>query len=351
MRRKILVAVAVVLALPVLLAAAAFALVHRIQAKNGPGPDVHARPDSIPYLAGATNERRGRILAVVTSTARFPGLDKKAGYELTELSRAYYVFTTNGYEVDIASPQGGTPPMRRDDDDMEDIDHAFLNDDVAQRKLASTLRLADIDPAHYEAVYFAGGKGAMFDFPDDPDVHRIVRDLAVRGVVGAVCHGPAALLNVTLDDGQPLVADRRVTGFTNEEELFLMKDARRRFPWLLQDRATSAGAHFVAGPVYLDNTVVDGRLVTGQNPWSTWSVAEGMVRALGHEPAPRDPSPAEGSVRILRAFHDGGIDAARRQMAAEVRPDRMLLAMHGVISVMRGRVGDAFHLLRLAHAG
>ena len=254
-----------------------------------PRASPHATPENQPYLKHAVAEKRGRILAVVSSAERGGALNKKAGYELTELSRAYYAFTVNGYEVDIASPQGGKPPARIDTDDMQDIDYAFLNDAGAQAKVSQSVPLSQVDAARYDAVYFVGGKGAMFDLPGNRDVARIVLAVAQRGVVGAVCHGPAALLGVITADGKPFVAGKRMTGFTNDEELFLDDKARARYPFLLQDRALDRGARFVAVSNYLDNTVVDGRLVTGQNAWSTWSTVEAMVKALGHEPVPREP--------------------------------------------------------------
>lgn len=306
----------------------------------------HATPADIAYLQTAAPAKRGRILAVVSSTARMLDGETPAGYELTELARAYYVFQANGYDVDIASPMGGEPPARIDTEDMEDIDHAFLNDPHARRKVSNSLPLAQVDPAQYTAVYFAGGKGAMFDLPANPEVARIVRAVAEHGVIGAVCHGPAALLDIVLGNGRSLVAGRRLAGFTNDEELFLMTDARERLPFLLEDRARARGAIFVAGFKYLDNTVVDGRLVTGQNPWSTWSVAEQMVRALGHVPVRRELGAQERSVRMLAAYRRQGLDAARA--ARMPGYDKILILMHAWVAAMEWDLDDAFQLQRLA---
>ena len=301
------------------------------------------------FMHDAMPATRGKILAVVTSTSHFPGGQKKAGFELTELSRAYYVFRANGYEVDIASPQGGSPPMRLDEEDVVAADYAFLNDREARAQLDASLRLREVEPARYAAVYFVGGKGTMFDFPDDPDLQRIVRTVyQAGGVIGAVCHGPAALLEVVLDDGTPLLRGRRVAGFSNAEELFLIEDARERFPYLLQDRLTEKGAHYVEGPMYLDNTVVDGRLVTGQNPWSTWSTAEAMVRALGHAPVARAPGRDEIAMQVLAAYHREGADAARTLRAAHPEADTRLLLMHAVVAGMQGHLRDAWRLQALA---
>jgi putative intracellular protease/amidase len=314
-----------------------------------PKPNTTATVADLDFMRAAVQERRGKILAIVTSAATMPGGKKKAGYELTELSRAWYVFMANGYEVDIASPLGGTPPVRIDTDDMGDADYAFLNDRQAQAEVAASRRLADIDPADYAAVYIVGGKGAMIDLPRDPNVRRIVAAVAAQGVVGAVCHGPAALFGVTGADGKPLLSGRRVTGFSNAEERFFGEEGMRLLPFLLEDRAVRIGAHYSATQMFLDHTVVDGRIVTGQNPWSTWSTAEGMIRALGHVPVPRVEAAEEASVRLLATYYRDGYRAARAQQKAEGRFDKMLLLMHALVAGMEWRPDHAFQLQRLAN--
>ena len=352
MKKTLLRATAWLAAILLLLAAGGYAWYLSLDLDQLPTANSQASVADLAWLNKPVTQKRGRILAVVSSTERGGPAMKKAGYELTELARAYYVFQANGYEVDIASPQGGKPPERIDLDDMGDADYAFLNDAAAQAKVVNSIPLARVDASRYAAVYFVGGKGAMHDLPDNPDVARIlariVGDIAGRGVVGAVCHGPAALLGVKLADGKLLVAGRRMTGFTNEEELFLMKDARQRFGFLLEERAVAQGARFVAGPKYIDNTVVDGRLVTGQNAWSTWSVAEAMVTALGHQPVARERTAEEASVRLLATYYREGLAAARKQQSVSPRFDKMLVLMHSVVAAMQWRAADAVNLQRLA---
>lgn len=305
-----------------------------------PKADKNATAAGLDYMQRKVGEQRGRILAVVSSTARMDGGRKKAGYDLTELARGYYVFMANGYEVEIASPAGGMAPVHIDKDDMGESDYAFLNDAAAQAKVGATLRLADVDPARYVAVYFVGGKGAMFDFAGNADVGRIVAAIAPRGVVGAVCHGPAALA------GLPAMAGKRMTGFSNAEEFFLHEDADKLYPFLLQDRI---GAGYASGPLFLDHTVVDGRVVTGQNPWSTWSTAEAMIAALGHAPVAREVTGQEASERMVAAYYRGGMDAARAEQAARPRFDKILVLLHALIAGMEWRPVDAFNLQRLAN--
>ncbi len=318
---------------------------HSLDLDAEPSANRQARADDLGFAE--RRPERGRVLAVVTSTARLAN-GKRTGYELTELSRAWWVFVHNGYAVDIASPAGGEPPMVLDDD-LIDADYAFLGDAVAQAALRNSLALADVDPGRYDAVYFVGGKGTMLDFPGNPDIARIVRDLAPRGVIGAVCHGPAALLGITLDDGRSVLDGRRVTGFSNAEELFLAKDALARLGFLLEDALRAEAGAFAEGPMYLDHSIVDGRLVTGQNPWSTWSVAESMVKALGDTPVARRPTAEEHSVRLLAIYQRDGLPAALAARSQGQRADKRLLLLHALIATMQWQAVDAYRLLRLAH--
>lgn len=331
----------------VLLAATAWWYVASLDLDEEPLADRNAVAADLEFLRPGSVRLRGRILAVVSSTARFDAQRRKAGYELTELSRAYWVFLANGYEVDIASPRGGEPPMVQDDD-LVDADYAFLNDAAARAKLAATVPLEQVDPARYAAVYFVGGKGAMFDFPGNAQITRVLSEIAPRGVVGAVCHGPAALLDAVDTDGRALLAGRRVTAFSNAEELFLIDNARAVFPFLLQDALVARGAQFVEAPLYLENVVRDGNLVTGQNPWSTWAVAETMVRALGHEPVPRKETAEESSIRLLALHHREGLSAALEHKSQSPRSDKRLLLMHALIAAMRYEWRQAYALQHLA---
>ena len=289
-----------------------------------------------------------RILIVVSGEGRDQG-KTRPGYEFDELSQAWLIFQANGFAIDVASPQGGAVEADRYDP-QQPFNAALLADTEATRMLAATRRTDQVKAEDYAAIYVVGGKGAMFDFPGNAAIARLVRHVhGAGGVIGAVCHGPAALLEVTLDDGTPLLRGRRVTGFSNAEELFLMKDARQRFDTLLQDALAQRGARFVEGGLYLDNTVVDGRLVTGQNPWSTWSVAEAMVRALGHVPAAREATGEEQAVRVMEGYRRGGITAAREVRRSLPGADKRLLLMHALVAAMQQRWRDAWHLQRLAH--
>ena len=279
-------------------------------------------------------------------------MKKSTGYELTELARAYYVFQANGFEVDIASPLGGKAPVVLDDDDMATFDYAFLNDPKAQNKTNHTIAIKDIVLEEYQAVFFVGGKGAMFDFPQNTKIQTIVREYFQTGkVIGAVCHGPAALVNVTLDNGSPLLTNKKVSGFTNEEELFLIPKAKTIFPFLLQEKLTAQGAKFSDGGMYLENVSQDGNLVTGQNPWSVWLLAETMIKQLGYAPKKREITAEENSITLLSVYKNKGYDEAEAMMKnniSEGKPiARELIAMHGVVAAMQIKLGTFFDLISL----
>lgn len=310
-------------------------------------------PSSLPYLTENPVEKRGRILAVVTSTGFFPGTNKKIGFELSELSQAYYVFLANGFEVDIASPLGGEPPMVRDDDDMEIYDYAFLNDMEAQGKLRATLPIDNVSLPAYDGIFFVGGKGVMFDFPGHSGVQEAVRFFhSEKKVIGAVCHGPAAFVHVKLADGSPFLKGRQVCSFTNREELFLIKEARSLFPFLLQDKLIEQGSQFTEGSLYLENVLVDGNLITGQNPWSTWGTAEAMIRQLGYEPKNREKTASENAVRILSVYDSRGYGDAK-QIVRELcsgekqKINRNLMAMHALVAVMQGEIARGVGIIGL----
>lgn len=224
-----------------------------------------------------------RILLVVTSHPELGTTGRSTGYYLDEVAIPYFAFTDKGFDVDIASPLGGSAPV--DPGSLSAADDAaggaarFLADESAQALISSTIRLADVDPASYAAVFIAGGHGAVWDLPQDADLARIVSAVdESAGVVAAVCHGPAGLVAARRSDGTPLVAGRRVAVFTDEEEAAAgLTDV---VPFLLESRFRELGAIVEGGPVWGDNSVRDGNLVTGQNPASAGSAAALVLEAL-----------------------------------------------------------------------
>ncbi len=218
------------------------------------------------------------ILIALTSHGTLGDTGRGTGFYVGEAAHPWKVFTDAGYTVDLVSVAGGTPPQ--DGLDPEDpIQQEFLADERVAAQLAATRTPADVDPADYDAIFFAGGHGTMWDFPDDTRLAALARDVYEGGgVVSAVCHGPAALVDLTLSDGTPLVDGRRVSSFTDDEEAAVgLADV---VPFLLQTRLEERGAKHSGAPNFAAHVVRDGRLVTGQNPASATGVAEAVLEAL-----------------------------------------------------------------------
>lgn len=310
-------------------------------------------PSDLPYLTENQIPYRGKILAVVTSAAIMGESEKSTGYELTELARAYYVFQANGFEVEVASPLGGKPPVVIDGDDMKEFDYAFLNDAEAQDKVNHSIAVQNIVSGNYEALFFVGGKGAMYDFPDNEYIQSIIKASYESGkVIGAVCHGPAALVNVRLTNGQTLLHNKTVSSFTNEEELFLTAEARDIFPFLLQDKLIEQGAIFDKGAMYLNQVSSDGKLVTGQNPWSTWEAAESIIRQIGYEPKERKITAEENTITVLKTYETDGYAKAYEVIDhfCSTNPrsiDRELLAAHSIVAAMGLNISKSLELIQL----
>lgn len=224
----------------------------------------------------------GRILALVTNASDYQKVGYRTGLWLGELTHAQDVLEKAGYAVDVASPRGGYVPI-----DPMSLSTAVLKmggtgkryrDPAYMATLQGTPAVADVRAADYDAIYLVGGHGAMFDFRD-PAVAALVAEFADTGkVVSAVCHGPAGLLDVTLADGRPLLKGRKVTGFSwREEKLAGRKDA---VPFNLEKALGKRGRYTRAMLPMKSHVVVDGTLVTGQNPTSAKGVGEEVVKQV-----------------------------------------------------------------------
>jgi putative intracellular protease/amidase len=229
------------------------------------------------HLDRMTTTHSKKILIALTSHADLGGV-RKTGFYLPEAAHPWHVFRQAGYQVDLVSPQGGEPP--RDGVDLSDpIQRAFLDDPEISRKLAGTRRPDETGPQDYAAIFYAGGHGAMWDFPGNTRLAGIARDIyEAGGVVAAVCHGPAGLVNITLSDGSYLVAGREVSAFTNDEESAV--GLAGVVPFLLQTVLEERGAKHAGAANFEPHVSVSGRLVTGQNPASATGVAEQVIAAL-----------------------------------------------------------------------
>lgn len=220
-----------------------------------------------------------KILIAVTSHAELGATGCATGAYLPEIAHPYHLFNAAGFAVDFVSPRGGRPPL--DGVDRGDpLQAAFLDDPQAMAALDAAARPAQVDPADYDAIFYAGGHGVMWDFPADERLAAVAAAIYERGgVVAAVCHGPAGLVNVRLADGSFLVAGKELAAFTNEEEAAV--GLSEVVPFLLETALRERGAALRKAPDFAANTVASGRLVTGQNPASATGVAEAVAALLG----------------------------------------------------------------------
>jgi putative intracellular protease/amidase len=222
------------------------------------------------------------VLIVLTSHDQLGATGNKTGFWLEEFAAPYYRLKDAGAQVTLASPKGGQPPLdpkSSEPDAQTDATRRFATDSAAQAELANTRRLADIDASRFDGVFYPGGHGPLWDLSADPVSISLIEGFIADGKpVAAVCHAPAVLVNAKSDNGGPLVDGLRVTGFSNSEEAAVgLTDI---VPFLLEDRLASLGGRYERGDDWQAKVVVDGQLITGQNPASSAAVADALLEKL-----------------------------------------------------------------------
>ncbi|HZE41806.1 MAG TPA: type 1 glutamine amidotransferase domain-containing protein [Stackebrandtia sp.] len=219
-----------------------------------------------------------KILLVLTGHHWLGGTDKPTGFHVGEAAYPYKAFTAAGHTVDLVTPGSGTPqPDSLDDHDP--VQREFMTLEKVRSHLAQPTRPSDVNAADYDAIFYAGGHGAMWDFPDDAPLADLARDIyEAGGVVSAVCHGPAGLVNVTLSTGKNIVDGKQVAAFTNAEEAAVKADGI--VPFALETALVDKGAKHTGADNFASHVVTDGRLVTGQNPASADGVAHAVLGVL-----------------------------------------------------------------------
>ncbi|WP_201545308.1 type 1 glutamine amidotransferase domain-containing protein [Psychrobacter sp. H7-1] len=222
-----------------------------------------------------------KILMVLTSHDKLAETGKKTGFWLEEFAAPYYAFKDAGAEITLASPAGGQPPLDPSSDTPDaqtKYTDRFKQDSAAQAHLATTHKLADINAADYDAVFYPGGHGPMWDLAVDLTSIALIEEFVkLDKPVAFVCHAPAALKNVKID-GEYLVKDKKVTGFSNTEEAAVgLTDV---VPFLLEDALQANGAHYQKGADWQSYVVEDGILITGQNPASSEDAAKRLIQRL-----------------------------------------------------------------------
>jgi putative intracellular protease/amidase len=222
-----------------------------------------------------------KILLVLTSHNVLGDTGRPTGFWLEEFTAPYYAFTDAGAEVTVTSPKGGHPPIdpRSDDpDNQTDSMLRFKKDPATQTVLANSVKLTDVKAADYDTIFYAGGHGPMWDLTNDKNSIALIEDFYNAGKpVAAVCHGPCVLLKATYE-GQPLVKGKRVTCFTNDEEEAV--GLTKVMPFLVEDELKRLGGHFEKVENWAVLTIVDGRLITGQNPASSGPTAKELLKVM-----------------------------------------------------------------------
>lgn len=219
------------------------------------------------------------ILVFVTNHATLGSTNEANGTYAAELTHAVAEFNKAGFGYEIASIKGGRAPMYGENDFTDEAHQTVMADENFKAKIENTQKASDINVADYDAVFYPGGFGLLSDLATNNDVANLTAQLYQSGgLVGAVCHGPAALLPITLDNGDLLLADKKVTGFTRDEEV--AAGTIENIPFVLQESLEKAAESYSKVEEWREHIVVDGRLITGQNPASAHGVGSAMVAAL-----------------------------------------------------------------------
>ena len=223
-----------------------------------------------------------RILIVLTSHNQLGNTGHPTGFWLEEFASPYYAFMDAGATVTLASIQGGEPPIdpkSYQEDAQTETTQRFLADTTAKQALANTLSISKVDAGDYDAIFLPGGHGTMWDFPESSTLTNLIEVFdQEEKIIAAVCHAPAALVNVKVASGEPLVKDKVVTAFTDSEERAV--ELETVVPFMLETRLRELGAKFASGADWAPLVKQDGHLITGQNPASSEPVAKAVLQAL-----------------------------------------------------------------------
>lgn len=226
-----------------------------------------------------------KILMVLTSHDQLGNTGKKTGFWLEEFAAPYYAFKDAGADITLVSPKGGQPPLDPKSDEADsqtDATRRFKADAAAQAALAHTGKLSDVSANGFDALFYPGGHGPLWDLAEDADSIRLIEAMVAAGkTVSAVCHAPGVLRHVKAADGSPLVKGKNVTGFTNTEEAAVqLTDI---VPFLVEDMLVKNGGNYSKGADWQPYVVTDGKLITGQNPASSEPAALAVLRQLKGE--------------------------------------------------------------------
>ena len=223
-----------------------------------------------------------KILMVLTSHDKLGNTGDKTGFWLEEFASPYYVFHDAGADITLASPKGGQPPLdpkSSQPDAQTESTRRFAQDTTAQQALANTLKLQDVNADDFDALFYPGGHGPLWDLAEDPHSVALIEQFQAQGKpVAAVCHAPAVLRHARDTAGPPLVMGKQVTGFSNSEEEAVQ--LTQVVPFLVEDMLKGNGGHYSRAENWQSHVIVDGLLITGQNPASSDATAEALLKLL-----------------------------------------------------------------------
>jgi putative intracellular protease/amidase len=224
-----------------------------------------------------------KILVVLTSHDQLGDTGRKTGFWLEEFAAPYYAFKDAGVEMTLASPKGGQPPLdpKSDDPDSQtDATRRFKKDNEVQAALANTAKLSTVSAADYDALFYPGGHGPLWDLAEDQQSIELIETMYATGKpVAAVCHAPGVLHHAKASDGSPLIRNMPVTGFSNSEEAAV--GLTEVVPFLVEDMLKKIGGRYSKGPDWQSYVVVSASLITGQNPASSEAAAKALLSRLG----------------------------------------------------------------------
>lgn len=219
-----------------------------------------------------------KALIVLTSNDKLGDSGQKTGWYLAEAAHVYWPLLNDGFEIEFASPKGGLAPIDMESCKLDDPENKSFVKKFNVMEGIQTKSLSEINPDDFSIIFFAGGHGTMWDFPENEDIQKLTSSIYENGgIVSAVCHGPAALTNVKLSDGKYLIEGKEINSFTNSEEREVKKD--NIVPFMLETRLRDRGAKFECVTNWKSKIVVDDRLITGQNPQSAGAVGRAIVSA------------------------------------------------------------------------
>ncbi|MFP9117767.1 type 1 glutamine amidotransferase domain-containing protein [Flavobacterium sp. RNTU_13] len=221
---------------------------------------------------------KNKVLFVVSSHDKKGNTGESTGYYLSEVSHPWEILHNAGYEIDFVSPKGGTPPV--DGFDLSDeVNRKFWENEEYHAKINNSMKPSEVNPDNYVAIHYAGGHGTMWDFADNAELAEIAQKIYENnGIVSAVCHGPAGLVNIKLSNGKYLVDGKKINAFTNEEEIAVKLE--HVVPYMLETTLIDRGAIFEKSGLWQPHVTVDQRVVTGQNPQSAHGVGEAVLKEI-----------------------------------------------------------------------